>query len=729
VSSVSVDLSGLNPDQREAVVHRGTPLIVVAGAGSGKTRVLTHRIAHLVASGVHPSRIMAITFTNKAANEMRERVEVLVGAGIRAMWVSTFHSACVRILRAEAEHVGYPRTFSIYDTDDARRLLGHVLRDAGLDPRRFPVRGVAARVSAWKNELLGPSDVRPESSYDEALVGVFREYQRRLASAGAMDFDDLLVNTVALFRTRPDVLARYQERFEHLLVDEYQDTNVAQNAIVLMLSAVHRNACIVGDTDQSIYRFRGADYTNFVRFEETFPDATTVVLDQNYRSTQTILDAANAVIDMNTGRQPKNLWTDAGSGNRIVAHLADDEREEADFVAERLESLHADGRPWGDMAVLYRTNAQSRVLDEALLEHRIPYVVIGGTKFYDRREVRDALAYLRLAANPADEVAIRRTINVPKRGIGDTSIEALDDATRARGCTLADVLRDPPPLGSKAARGLRDYVEVLDGCTARLVDGPGTVLRHALEASGYLQELLAEDTVESEGRRENLEELIGYASGYETVDDFLERVALVADTDELESSDRVSLMTMHAAKGLEYSVVAIVGMEDGVFPHSRSHADPSEMEEERRLAYVGITRARELLLLTHASRRSMYGTTQYNPPSSFLTAIPAALFEPDEFGDPPGFVARANRGAWFGGDAPTRRRDSAVRTAPTAVPQTDSNAGLRVGDDVRHPVFGDGIIIEIRGSGASAEAAVRFADAGTKHLALDWAPLTKIARS
>ena len=725
---VSLDLDGLNPDQRDAVLHRGSPLVVVAGAGSGKTRVLTHRIAHLVATGVHPSRILAITFTNKAADEMRERVEALVGSGVRSMWVSTFHSACVRILRVEAEHVGYPRTFSIYDADDARRMIGRVLHDEGLDPRRFPIRGVAATVSAWKNELRGPSDVTPESTYEEAVVRSFREYQRRLVSAGAMDFDDLLVNTVALFRTRPDVLARYQERFEHVLVDEYQDTNVAQNAIVLMLAAVHRNPCIVGDTDQSIYRFRGADYTNFERFEDAFPDATTVVLDQNYRSTQVILDAANSVISLNEHRQPKNLWTNAGPGNRIVAHVAESERDEAHFVAERLVSLHAAGRPWGDMAVLYRTNAQSRVLDEALLEHRVPYVVVGGTKFYDRREVRDALAYLRLAVNPADEVAIRRTLNVPKRGIGDTSIETLDAAARERRCALIGVLRDPPPLGAKAARGLREYVQVLDGCAARIDDGPGAVLRHALESSGYLHELDAENTVESEGRRENLEELMGYASEYESVDDFLERVALVADTDELESTDRVSLMTMHAAKGLEYSVVAIVGMEDGIFPHSRAHDDRAEMEEERRLAYVGITRAREMLLLTHAARRSMYGTTQYNPPSPFLTDIPASLYEPDEFGDPPGFVARSHRrGGSVFGDAP-RRHEGVHLAESAATSHTSANAGLRVGDDVRHPVFGDGVIVEIRGSRESAEATVRFVDVGTKHLALDWAPLTKIVR-
>jgi DNA helicase-2/ATP-dependent DNA helicase PcrA len=699
---------------------------VVAGAGSGKTRVLTQRIAYLISRGVHPMHILAITFTNKAAQEMRERVAALVGPVANAMWVSTFHSACVRILRAQAEHIGYPKNFSIYDQADSNRLVGYVIRDLGLDPKRFPSRGVQARISLWKNELLIPHDAaqRANNSIDEKYVDVYREYQRRLERAGAMDFDDLLTNTVRLFRQHPDVLATYQERFAHILIDEYQDTNMAQNEIVVLLGTKHHNVCVVGDTDQSVYRFRGADYRNILQFEEAFPEVTTVVLAQNYRSTQTILDAANAVISNNLQRKPKNLWTDQGEGDKIIRYFADDEFEEARWVVERLKTIHDDDhRSWNDLAVFYRTNAQSRVLEEALTYGGVPYKVIGGTKFYDRREVKDALAYLRIAANPLDEVSIKRVLNVPKRGVGDTSVAKIDAYANEAGISFALALRQAT-VGGAAAKGIASFVALIDTCNAMLEEGPGAVLRHALESSGYLAELAAEGTVEAAGREENLLELINVASEFTTVDEFLEQVALVADTDDLDEANHVTLMTMHSAKGLEFPVVFIVGMEEGIFPHSRALNDPVELEEERRLAYVGITRARERLSLSHAWSRSLYGNTQYNPPSRFLNEIPDELIEREGNSDSGedsrryAYKSQAERGY----SPPPMRHTMPLLSAQ---PQTPHH-GLKLGDDIEHPTFGEGVILEIRGEGEKAEATIRFRLVGTKHLSLAWAPLKKL---
>ena len=722
----ALDLDGLNPDQRDAVLHTQGPLLVVAGAGSGKTRVLTQRIAYLISRGVHPMHILAITFTNKAAQEMRERVAALVGPVANAMWVSTFHSACVRILRAQADHIGYPKNFSIYDQADSNRLVGYVIRDLGLDPKRFPSRGVQARISLWKNELLVPHDAaqRANNSIDEKYVDVYREYQRRLERAGAMDFDDLLTNTVRLFRQHPAVLATYQERFAHILIDEYQDTNMAQNEIVVLLGAKHHNVCVVGDTDQSVYRFRGADYRNILQFEEAFPEVTTVVLAQNYRSTQTILDAANAVITNNLQRKPKNLWTDQGEGDKIVRFFADDEFEEARWVVERLKTIHDDDhRSWNDLAVFYRTNAQSRVLEEALTYGGVPYKVIGGTKFYDRREVKDALAYLRIAANPLDEVSIKRVLNVPKRGVGDTSVAKIDAYANETGISFALALRQAT-VGGAAAKGIASFVGLIDACNAMLEEGPGAVLRHALESSGYLAELAAEGTVEAAGREENLLELINVASEFTTVDEFLEQVALVADTDDLDEANHVTLMTMHSAKGLEFPVVFIVGMEEGIFPHSRALNDPVELEEERRLAYVGITRARERLSLSHAWSRSLYGNTQYNPPSRFLNEIPDELIEREGNADSGedsrryAYKSQAERGY----SPPPMRHTMPLSSAQ---PQTPHH-GLKLGDDIEHPTFGEGVILEIRGEGEKAEATIRFRLVGTKHLSLAWAPLKKL---
>jgi DNA helicase-2/ATP-dependent DNA helicase PcrA len=667
----SIDLDALNPDQRDAVLHPTGPLLVVAGAGSGKTRVLTQRIAYLIANGAHPMHILAITFTNKAAQEMRDRVQALVGPVAKQMWVSTFHSACVRILRAQADHLGYPKTFSIYDQSDAQRLVGYCIRDLGLDPKRYSARGVQARISLWKNELVIPHDAAQQvnNTIDQKYVDVYREYQKRLERAGAMDFDDLLTNVVRLFRLHPDVLRVYQERFKHILIDEYQDTNMAQNAIVVMLGALHHNVCVVGDSDQSVYRFRGADFRNILEFENAFPEVTTVVLAQNYRSTQTILDAANAVITNNAGRKPKDLWTDQGKGEKIVRYFANDEFDEAKWVIARLKELHDDEhRKWSDLAVFYRTNAQSRVLEESLTHGGVPYKVVGGTKFYDRREIKDALAYLRIASNPLDEVSIKRVLNVPKRGIGDTTVAKVDVYANETGISFALALRRAAEAGVGAAgiRGINTFMQLLDECQAMLEEGPGPVLRHAMERSGYLAEFVAEDTVESAGREENVQELIGVASEFMQVDEFLEQVALVADTDQIDSENHVTLMTLHSAKGLEFPVVFIVGVEEGIFPHNRALTDPVELEEERRLAYVGITRAKERLVLSHAWSRSLFGNTNYNPPSRFLAEIPDELIEREGNTDSGADSQRYSyRSQADRGYAPTTRLS---RTGPSVTP-------------------------------------------------------------
>jgi superfamily I DNA/RNA helicase len=971
----------LNPDQLDAVTHPGGPLLVIAGAGSGKTRVLTHRIAHLLGHGVHPSRILAITFTNKAAAEMRERVADLVGPVVSAMWISTFHSACVRILRSHAADLGYPRQFSIYDQTDAVRLTGYVIRDLGLDAKRFSSRNVHGVISLWKNELRTPAEVLAESDniFTRKQAEVYQEYQNRLHRAGAMDFDDLLVNVVRLFHEHPEVLRAYQERFEHLLVDEYQDTNRAQNEIVLQLAGGHRNVCVVGDTDQclpagtlitvvdqhghmghvpieqirigdqvvaykgaeqltacavkrvmqremvgvvgdqmwtlragplalqateghvvpvrraqavtagelvvgmwdsptglhslthlgkvistsssypsildeaksraaelgvalthritidgsgyelspigeivkgdlvcaevdgrlqdylvtdvgpsqnqepqmvwdlevadghtyvaagllvhnSVYRFRGADFRNILEFEDTFTDVTTIVLDQNYRSTQTILDAANAVISYNLERRPKSLWTQAGSGETILRYHADDEGDEATWVAGTARSLNqTEGCNWREMAVLYRTNAQSRVIEEAFMRLAIPYKVVGGTRFYDRREIKDAMAYLRAVVNPADEVSVKRILNVPKRGIGDSSVARLDAFAQAEGVTFLEACQrhGEAQVTGAAMKSLNSFVAMLEGLRHMVNEigsqegpTPGDLVHSILTESGYLAELEAADTVESHGRIENLAELVGFAREFTVLEEFLEHVALVADTDDLgEVEDQVVLMTLHAAKGLEFPYVFLVGVEEGIFPHVRALTSPDEMEEERRLAYVGITRAMKRLFMSHAWSRMLFGSTQYNPPSRFFDEIPADLmteignitgssgygrssarssfgsYDPDEedrprrhFAAPP---AQRSRERFIDRDAQAHRErvvDAALGGVQSSQP-TPSGAvdlGLRVGDDVSHPAFGEGVILDITGSGDRAEAVINFGSSGTKHLSLSWAPLKKL---
>jgi DNA helicase-2/ATP-dependent DNA helicase PcrA len=782
-------LDGLNPMQLEAVLHTSGPLLIVAGAGSGKTRVLTHRIAHLILDEhVSPFEILAITFTNKAADEMKQRVGALVGSVAQKMWVSTFHSACVRILRRDGKALGFPSSFTIYDQADAVRLTGYVIRDLNLDPKKFAPRAMHATISSIKNQGLSVDQYRDNAKviFERKIADIYAEYQARLLKAGAMDFDDLLGNTVRLFKEHPDVLAHYQQRFKHVLVDEYQDTNPVQNELVLMIGAEHRNICIVGDQDQSIYGFRSADIRNIMEFETAFPDATVIVLEQNYRSTQTILDAANAVIANNFGRKPKELWTEQGHGEKIVRYHADDEGDEAQWVAHQMNHLHDDGRyRWGDFAVFYRTNGQSRVIEEQLMRVGIPYKVIGGTRFYDRREVKDILAYLRAVMNPVDEVSVKRVINTPKRGVGDSSIGRLDAWANAHGTSFLEALRhaDDAGVSGKAVKGIASFLELIDSLAGRLAEGPGPLLEAIVNESGYLGDLEAEHSVEAESRIENLAELVGSAREFDDIAEFLEQVSLVADTDELETDDESSvvLMTMHSAKGLEYPVVFLIGLEDGIFPHLRSIGEPDQLEEERRLAYVGLTRAEHRLFVSHAWCRTLYGGTQYNPPSRFLDEIPAALVHEvhgnrrssrragggagssgSGYGgySGPAYGGRTGRGAhqreWGtggggrGAGEPRRtvssfdpdddlaeargrsgdaHRDRVVEAALAPRPPSPSGAdqlGLQTGDDVRHGTFGDGIILSMRGSGDKTEAVVRFRDVGEKTLLLSWAPLEKI---
>jgi DNA helicase-2/ATP-dependent DNA helicase PcrA len=627
-------LEGLNDPQRRAVTHRGSPLLVIAGAGSGKTRVLTHRVAHLIATGdATPWEILAITFTNKAADEMRGRLVGLIGPVAERMWVSTFHAACVRMLRAHADRLGYRKSFTIYDDTDSRRLVEHILRDLNIDAKKLPARSVQAAISAAKAELTFADTYAgaARSVFERRIADVYTEYEQRLASASAMDFDDLLLLTVKLFQVAPDVLDGYRTRFKHVLVDEFQDTNRAQNEIVLMLAAEHHNVCVVGDSDQSIFGWRGADIRNIFEFEEAFPDAAVIPLEQNYRSTKTILDAANAVIANNVTRVPKELWTEGERGEPIVRYRAEDEYDEAVWVATEIGRLKEfDGLDYGDVAVFYRTNAQSRALEEELVRAAIAYKVVGGTRFYDRREIKDLLAYVRLLRNPSDEVSARRIVNVPRRGVGDASVDRLARWARANERSFVDALDHAAEAGvtGKAVKGAAELRELLDGLRT-MADhgaGPGAIVAAVAERTGYRAALEAEDTLEAHSRLENIAELAGAAGEYDSLDEFLESVALVSDSDELEAGDRrVSLMTLHTAKGLEFPAVFLVGLEDGVFPHLRALEDPLQLEEERRLAYVGITRARRQLYVTHAWSRTLWGSTSHAIPSRFLSELPAEL--------------------------------------------------------------------------------------------------------
>ncbi|HEX5722813.1 MAG TPA: DNA helicase PcrA [Acidimicrobiia bacterium] len=724
-------LAELNPAQREAVAATEGPVLVVAGAGSGKTRVLTYRIAHLIRDlGVAPDSILAITFTNKAAEEMRNRVARLVGRATRAMWVSTFHSACVRILRREAPRLGYRSGFSIYDEDDSVRLVTMCIKDLDLDLKRFPPKGIKETISRAKNELIDFESYATSNQgfYHEQVSDIYRLYQQRLLEASAMDFDDLLMITVELLGAFPEVAEHYQERFRYILVDEYQDTNRAQYALVKILAAQHRNLCVVGDGDQSIYRWRGADIRNIEDFEKDYPDARIVVLDQNYRSTSRILDAANAVISNNPRRTPKHLWSDRGTGDLVIRFEGEDEHDEAGFVADEVERLVEGGFNQSDVAVFYRTNAQSRVIEEVLVRRGVPYRVIGSVKFYERKEIRDALAYLRAIVNPDDAVALKRIINEPKRGIGSTSVAHLDRFAQDHRIGFGEALHraaEIPQLTGRAQRQILEFAGMLDLIRMKAdTGGIGAAVEAVLHDTGYLAALEAERSIEALGRIENLRELGSAATEFRistegaVVDGvewdslsnlarlelFLETVSLQNETDELEDgAGAVTLMTIHNAKGLEYPAVFLVGMEDGVFPHARTLSDPAELEEERRLAYVGMTRARDRLYLTSAWKRMLFGASNYNTPSRFLKEVPAHLLE----------------------KAGKRKRTTNAEAAWSGR-STLSPDSLVQGDRVRHDKWGLGSVREVIGEGERAEVDVLFDNEGAKRLLLAWAPLERV---
>ena len=736
----------LNPSQRAAVEHRNSPLLIVAGAGSGKTRVLTRRIAHLLATGdSRPGEIMAITFTNKAAGEMRERVVELVGPRARTMWVSTFHSACVRILRSEASRLGMTNSFSIYDSTDSQRLMTLVCRDLDLDPKRYPPRAFSNQVSNLKNELIDDETFASQASnhHEKTLAEAYRDYQRRLRRANAFDFDDLISSTVALFQLFPDVAEHYHRRFRHVLVDEYQDTNHAQ--YVLVNELVGKGAggvppaqlCVVGDADQSIYAFRGATIRNIEEFERDYSNATTILLEQNYRSTQTILSAANAVITRNTARRPKRLWTDAGDGEQIIGYVADNEHDEASFVAGEIDRLSdQEGIAARDVAVFYRTNAQSRSLEEVFIRGGLPYKVVGGVRFYERKEIRDAVAYLRALANPDDDISIRRILNTPRRGIGDraeAAIEMLAQRERISFGTALARADEAPLMAPRSLTSVQAFAQMMSDLRT-LVEagaGPATILTAVLEQSGYLAELMASSDPQDETRVENLAELESVAREFETdqpegtLTEFLERVSLVADSDEIPDDDEhggvVTLMTLHTAKGLEFPVVFLTGLEDGVFPHMRSLGDTKELEEERRLAYVGITRARQRLYVTRAAVRSAWGAPSYNPPSRFLDEIPAELLHWNRV-DPIGSGRSASSGGF--GSAPSLM--SAASRPGTRSPGNREVLSLSPGDRVTHDKFGLGTVVSTSGVGEKAEATIDFGGDGPKRLLLRYAPVEKL---
>ncbi|HYX59650.1 MAG TPA: DNA helicase PcrA [Streptosporangiaceae bacterium] len=761
MAALAIDalLDGLNPEQRAAVVHEGSPLLIVAGAGSGKTRVLTHRIAYLLAArDVAPHEILAITFTNKAAGEMAARVAALVGPQARSMWVMTFHSACVRILRREAKRFGYPSSFSIYDQADSQRLMALTCRELELDAKQYPPKAMAAQVSNLKNELIDYETFasRAQTAREKALAEAYAEYQRRLVTAGAMDFDDLIMVTVNLFQALPEVAEQYRRRFRQVLVDEYQDTNHAQYILIRELVSggaplfSSRTAgadrpgdpippaelCVVGDAGQSIYAFRGATIRNIEEFEQDYPDAKVILLEQNYRSTQNILAAANAVVSQNRGRKPKNLWSDQGAGPPIIGYVADNEHDEAAFVAEEVDRLTDAGQATpGQVAVFYRTNAQSRVFEEVFIRVGLPYRVVGGVRFYERREVRDLLAYLRLIANPADEVSLRRVLNVPKRGIGDRAEDYVAAFAQRERSTFAEALARPadvPGLAARSARAIEGFNTLITGLRELSQTVPVADLTEAvLDRTGYIEALEESSDLQDASRVENLEELVSVAREYDGIHmegagevgggslaDFLEQVSLVADADQIPDGEEhgglVTMMTLHTAKGLEFPVVFLTGMEEEVFPHQRSLTNAKELEEERRLAYVGITRAEQRLYLTRALARNWWGRPSFHKQSRFLTEIPAGLIE-----------WRRDVSAAQSSVMPAQER--MAQRAGTRSPGNRQVPALSPGDMVTHDKFGLGTVVSTDGYGDQAEAKIDFgAEYGVKHLVLRYAPLEKL---
>ncbi|TYS67889.1 DNA helicase PcrA [Sutcliffiella horikoshii] len=758
-------LEGLNPMQKEAVKKTDGPLLIMAGAGSGKTKVLTHRIAYLMAEKqVAPWNILAITFTNKAAREMKDRVEKLLGPAAEDIWISTFHSMCVRILRRDIDRIGINRNFTILDTTDQLSVIKNILKDRNIDPKKFEPRTILGTISSAKNELMNPEQYakQPLGPYEQQVAEIYTDYQKRLKKNQALDFDDLIMTTIHLFKRVPEVLEYYQRKFQYIHVDEYQDTNRAQYTLVNLLADRLKNLCVVGDSDQSIYRWRGADIANILSFEKDYPNAEVVLLEQNYRSTKRILEAANRVIENNIGRKKKNLWTENDEGQKIIHYQADSEKSEAQFVVGKMRELMRQDptRTLGDFAILYRTNAQSRVMEEMLLMSNINYTIVGGTKFYDRKEIKDILAYLRLIANPDDDISLQRIVNVPKRGIGATTVDKIANYAAQHDISIFTALAEVDLIGvsGRATSQLKEFRALIEGYVQMQEYISVTELvEEVLEKSGYREMLKADKTIESQSRLENIDEFLSVTKNFEEKYDdkslvaFLTDLALVADIDKLDEEDPaqqegVILMTLHAAKGLEFPIVFLIGMEEGVFPHSRSLFEEAEMEEERRLAYVGITRAEKQLFITNAQMRTLFGRTNINPPSRFIKEIPEELLESEENKEatsrPTPFGGRGSSfgggsASPFGGNSSAGRARAASLASQTARRTTAPSRGLTatggesldwmVGDKAEHKKWGVGTVVSVKGDGDSKELDIAFpSPTGIKRLLAKFAPVTKV---
>jgi len=754
VTDIMDYLNDLNPPQREAVLHGDGPLLILAGAGSGKTRVITSRIAHLIRErGVQPGSILAVTFTNKAASEMRERVERLLAMPLTGLWISTFHSSCVRILRQYIDRLGYKRQFVIYDETDRSSLIKTCMHDLGIDDKQFQPRAVIGRISSLKNNLLGPDQFVKKSAgygFDETVSRTYELYDQRLREANGVDFDDILMLTVRLFEQHPDVLGGYQRMFRHILIDEYQDTNHAQYRLVRLLTGAHQNLCVVGDDDQSIYKFRGADISNILNFEKDYPDTVIIKLEQNYRSTENILGAAGAVVSKNLGRKGKTLWTSRKGGERILCYTAVDEKDEARFICGSINQAVDDGRSLSEIAILYRTNAQSRALEDALRQRGIPYRIFGGLRFYDRKEIKDIIAYLRVLHNPADAVSLRRIINVPARGIGDTTVEKLERRAQQAGTTLYAAAMDPAEAGlaTAASKKVRDFISGLERLRTEMADITLTdLVRRLLQDTGYVRALEEERTIESRIRIENLNELLTATEDFQeqnrdaTLDAFLDQVALITDMEQQTSGEgkaktpatSVTLMTLHNAKGLEFPLVIMAGMEEGLFPHSRSAESEDELEEERRLCYVGMTRAKEKLVLTHAFERRLYGYPQANLVSRFVEEIPAELVErrgqtssggtygkrPVVWEDAPSYEKEF---VWSDSHSIPQKTSATVKAPEKQAPK-GSGGKYYNGAVVKHLKFGIGTVQRSEGSGDDLKISVSFPGHGVKTLSVKYANL------
>jgi DNA helicase II / ATP-dependent DNA helicase PcrA len=734
-------INGLNPEQQKAVKATDGPLLLMAGAGSGKTRVLTHRIGYLmVEKGVNPYNILAITFTNKAAREMRDRIRNMMGGAADEIWISTFHSMCVRILRRDIDRIGFNRNFTILDTTDQQSVIKGILKDKNIDPKKFDPRALLGAISSAKNELLDPEEYAKQAGgyFDQVVSDVYTEYQKRLRKNQALDFDDLIMMTIHLFTRVPEVLEYYQRKFQYIHVDEYQDTNRAQYMLVKMMAARFKNLCVVGDSDQSIYRWRGADIANILSFEKDYPNASVILLEQNYRSTKRILLAANKVIENNMNRKAKNLWTENAEGNKICYYRADSEQGEAQFVIGKIKEMVDSGkRKVSDIAILYRTNAQSRVMEEALLKSNIEYAIVGGIKFYDRKEIKDILGYLRLIANPDDDISLQRVINVPKRGVGSSSLDKIAEFAASHDISMFEAINSIELLGlsPKITKACREFRDLINGYSQMQEFLSVTELvEEVLEKSGYREMLKAEKTIESQSRLENLEELLSVTKNFEEVNEdkslvgFLTDLALVADIDKLDDdgkpAESIVLMTLHSAKGLEFPVVFLIGLEEGVFPHSRSLMEEAEMEEERRLAYVGITRAEQDLYITNAQMRTLFGRTSMNAASRFIKEIPDDLIEP--------FQKPSRMGTSGGLASPSLSRQTATGprnpvVRPTLQSTGGDGIGWNVGDKAEHGKWGIGTVVSVKGEGEGKELDIAFPKpVGIKRLLAKFAPIKKV---